>query len=284
MVTTRSSGNPNNEEPLNGENSGGGGAGGPETNALLQRLLTGLDQLREENNQMRTENNELRDRLNQMETVPGRGERAEDVGQRMTPHPFTDQVTEAPYHQGFTWPSLDSYDGAKDPHIHLAKFRAIMLRTPVDDATLCRAFPGTFTGSALLWYTGLPANSIGSFEEFSQKFLTQFSASRGFTKTSASLINLKQGERESLKSFMHRFNQEAMEIRDLSQEVSLHAILAGLRPGAFVDSLAMKPPRSMDELLSRAAGYINIEEVAEAKKAAFSTRPQDQTDSRRREP
>lgn len=60
---------------------------------------------------------------------------------------------------------------------------------------------------------------------------------------------------------MSRFSQEILPIRDLCLVVLLHALLKGLRSGPFADSLARRPPESIDELRRRAAEYINMEDI-----------------------
>lgn len=46
---------------------------------------------------------------------------------------------------------------------------------------------------------------------------------------------------EFLKSFLTRFNEDAMQIQDLTPNVSFQSLLAGLKMGPFSDSLVSKP-------------------------------------------
>lgn len=101
--------------------------------------------------------------------------------------------------------------------------------------------PNILKKSALLWFSILKPNSIHEFSKLGTRFLTHFSTSQAHHKTSVSLINLKQEENESLRAFKNRFNQEVIQVKDLNPVISMHAIMAGLKP---------------------AFGYINIKKVS----------------------
>lgn len=140
-----------------------------------------------------------------------------------------------------------------------------MLLATVTDSVKCRAFPTTLKGLVMVWYSHLPSNYIFSFDDLAARLSVQFATSWVHQKTSATLVNFRQGPSESLWEFMTRFIKETLLIRDLSPPVALHAILTGLRHGPFVDSLARKPPANIDELRRRENGYITLEEVASSR-------------------
>ncbi|RDY03852.1 hypothetical protein CR513_12507, partial [Mucuna pruriens] len=78
------------------------------------------------------------------------------------------------------------------------------------------------------------------------------------------LVNLRQEEDESLRSFMERFTTVAIKIKDLSPKVTLHSMIMVLKPELFSNSLCKKPLASMDELRARAFGYIQMKEMSRA--------------------
>jgi hypothetical protein len=96
------------------------------------------------------------------------------------------------------------------------------------DEIACRAFPLTLEGSAQEWFGGLPANSIDSFEDLAKTFLTQFLASKKRKNTLQYMLALRQGETESLKDYLQRFNKERVEAEDMSESVVLTAAINGL--------------------------------------------------------
>jgi len=169
---------------------------------------------------------------------------------------------------GFRLPStLEPYDGTTDPQEHLTMFNAAMLLSEGVNPIMCRSFPNILKNLTMLWFSFLDPNSIHDFFELATCFLTHFSTSQAHRKTSASLINLRQGEHKPLWTFLNRFNQEAIQIKDLSPTVSLHTIMTGLRAGPFADSLAWKPPSILDDLRIRVTGYINMDEALPARRA-----------------
>ncbi|XP_052193735.1 uncharacterized protein LOC127802086 [Diospyros lotus] len=120
-----------------------------------------------------------------------------------------------------------------------------MLLSRNSNLIMCRSVASTLKKSSMLLFSSSEPNYIHDFLELATRFLTHFSTNRAHHKTSTSLINLKQDKHEPLWAFMNRFFQEALQIKDLNPAISLHAIMAGLRVGPFVDSLARKPQQGI---------------------------------------
>ena len=78
-----------------------------------------------------------------------------------------------------------------------------------------------------------------------------FATSKAYKKTSASLINIKQGKDESLKSYFAWFNQVALEIKDLPQAIAMHFILIDFKYGDFSKFLAKWLAEIVTELLAQ---------------------------------
>ncbi|XP_020206963.1 uncharacterized protein LOC109791999 [Cajanus cajan] len=137
-----------------------------------------------------------------------------------------------------------------------------------DDAALCRIFPTSLKGRALSWFPRLPPNSIDSFNTLSSQFTIQFAKSRPHNLTSLSLISLRQDKKESLRTFMDRFNKVALEIRDLNPAVALHHLTTALKPRPFVNSICKKAPSDMNDQRRHADKYMQMEEFAEFRNQA----------------
>ena len=71
-------------------------------------------------------------------------------------------------------PSLDSYDGTRDPCDHIATFKTTMHLQGVPDEIMCWAFPTTLKGLARVWFSKILSNTGGSFEELSKLFVNNF--------------------------------------------------------------------------------------------------------------
>ena len=97
----------------------------------------------------------------------------DDLGHR-TDSPFTASINSYPLPPKFKMPSLDSYDGTGDPVDHIASFKTTMHLQGVLDEIMCRAFLTTLKGPARVWFSKIPPNAVGSFEELSKLFLNNF--------------------------------------------------------------------------------------------------------------
>ncbi|XP_020230340.1 uncharacterized protein LOC109816958 [Cajanus cajan] len=160
---------------------------------------------------------------------------------------------------------------------------ATVTLSTTDDAALCRIFPTSLKGKALSWFTRLPPNSIDSFNTLSSQFTIQFATSRPHSLMSLSLVGLRQDKKESLRSFMDRFNKVALEIRDLNPAVALHHLTTALKPSPFVNSICKKPPSDMNDLRRRDDKYMQMEELAEYRNQA-RTEPVNKTEKQMEQP
>ena len=90
--------------------------------------------------QMRRVMDEMRENMRRVNPV-------EDLVHR-TNSPFTALINGHPLPPKFKMPSLDSYDGTRDPFDHIATFKTTMHLQGVLDEIMCRAFPTTLKGPA----------------------------------------------------------------------------------------------------------------------------------------
>ena len=114
---------------------------------------------------------------------------------------FTASINDHPLPPKFKMPSLDSYDGARDPFDHIATFKTTMHLQGVLYKIMCKAFPTTLEGPARVWFSKIPPNIVSSFEELSKLFVNNFIEGQRHKRSSSSLLTIEQGENESLRSF-----------------------------------------------------------------------------------
>ncbi|KAL2231142.1 UNVERIFIED_CONTAM: hypothetical protein Sindi_1708600 [Sesamum indicum] len=125
--------------------------------------------------------------------------------------PFNEHIMgeELPSH--FQAPSyLPIYDGTTDPaeHIHNLKMQ--------------------------------PCCTVRSFVEFSSLFQHQFSSSKKYRKLAISLFEIKQDEKETLRTYVQCFNTTIQEVPTAHQEMLVNAFTQGLHGGPLFESLAKK--------------------------------------------
>ncbi|KAL0290853.1 UNVERIFIED_CONTAM: hypothetical protein Sradi_7041300 [Sesamum radiatum] len=143
-------------------------------------------------------------------------------------------------------PNISEYDGTKDPQDHLDRFLAKADLLDLSDAAYCKIFRTTLAGKAMAWFNQLPMGTIDSFEQLSQRFLHHFAINKRYPKTALYLFTVIQREHESLRDYVQR--------------------------GRFRESIAGKPPATLDELLVRAEKYIRIEETSDVRAMTPSKR------------
>ena len=72
---------------------------------------------------------------------------------------------------------------------------------------------------------------------------------------------IRQQEDEMLRSYISRFNKEALSINKADDKILVAAFTNGLRKGKFLFSLYKNDPKTMLEVLYRATKYMNAEDV-----------------------
>ena len=70
-----------------------------------------------------------------------------------------------------------------------------------------------------MWFSKIPLNAIGSFEELSKLFVNNFIGGQRHKRSSSSLLTIEQGEKESLWSFITRFNREALTVDEVDDKL-----------------------------------------------------------------
>ena len=165
----------------------------------------------------------------------------EDLVHR-TDSPFTTSINGHPLPSKFKMPSLDLYDGTRDPFDHIATFKTTMHLQGIPNEIMCRAFPTTLKRPARVWFSKIPPNTMSSFEELSKLFVNNFIGGQRYKRSSSSLLTIEQGENESLRSFITRFNREALTMDEVDDKLLLAAIYNGVNSDLFIHKLYEKEP------------------------------------------
>ncbi|CAA0819860.1 Unknown protein, partial [Striga hermonthica] len=175
-------------------------------------------------------------------------------------HPFSREILAAPLPNNFEETNL-VYDGSSGPSRHVRTFENMVVLHGYSDSVCCRAFLSTLCGGALDWFHQLPPGSITDFEDFASKLTNQYSSAVVQEKTYLTLMAMRQGEKESLRKYVVRYNQTCLEVHLASDEVKAGGLIRSLRAGPCRTSLAKTPARSYEDVLKRCQKYINLEEM-----------------------
>ncbi|XP_023914076.1 uncharacterized protein LOC112025638 [Quercus suber] len=122
---------------------------------------------------------------------------------------------------------------------------------------MCRTFPTTFKGLA---------NIVGSFEELSKLFINNFIGGQRHKHFLSSLLTIKQGENESLRSFITRFNRKALTVGEMNDKLLLAAFHNGVSSDLFIHKLYDQELQTLVELIHSAQSFMNAEDAIIAKK------------------
>ena len=137
------------------------------------------------------------------------------------------------------------------------------LQQPPDEI-LCHSFPTTLKGVAREWFTKLPTSSIDNFEQLGSSFSHHFVGGQRPKRPTDHLLTIRQGKKETLRSYVTRFTRETLEVDEADDKVQLTTFKAGLKSREFVVSLAKNPSKTMAEMLLKAQKYMNAEDALAA--------------------
>ena len=185
--------------------------------------------LEKEMDQMRKVMDEMRENMRRVNPV-------DDLVHR-TDSPFVPSINSHPLPSKFKMPSLNSYDETRNPCDHITTFKTTIHLQGVPDEIMCRAFPTTLKGPARVWFSKIPPNSVNSFDELSKLFVNNFIGGQRHKRSSSSLLTIKQVENESLRSFVTRFNREALTVDEMDDKLLLAAFHNGVNSSLFIHKL-----------------------------------------------
>ncbi|RVW53310.1 hypothetical protein CK203_088509 [Vitis vinifera] len=184
--------------------------------------------------------------------------------------PFCSHIINYEPPRGFLVPKFSTYDGTNDPFDHIMHYRQLMTLDIGNDALLCKVFPASLQGQALSWFHRLPPNSVGNFRDLSEAFVGQYLCSARHKQNISTLQNIKMQDNESLREFVKRFGQAVLQVEACSMDAVLQIFKRSICPGTpFFESLAKKPPTTMDDLFRRANKYSMLEDDVRAATSKF---------------
>ncbi|RVW27781.1 hypothetical protein CK203_106858 [Vitis vinifera] len=179
--------------------------------------------------------------------------------------PFCSHITHYEPPRGFLVPKFSTYDGTNDPFDHIMHYRQLMTLDIGNDALLCKVFPASLQGQALSWFHRLPPNSVDNFRDLSEAFcgtVLMLCSTQAEYQHPPEHKNERQRILEGICETIwpsrtpNRGLQHGRCPTDLQKKhLSRHP---------FFESLAKKPPTTMDDLFRRANKYSMLEDDVRA--------------------
>ncbi|XP_050266956.1 uncharacterized protein LOC126710486 [Quercus robur] len=184
---------------------------------------------------------------------------------RRTDSPSIVAVLECPVPSKFCLPQLEVFNGLKDPLYHLNTFKTTLGLQQPPDEILCHSFPTILKGATREWFTKLPTSSIDTFEQLGNSFVCHFIGEQRLRRPvdhlADHLLTIRQGEKETLRSYVKHFTRETLEVDEADGKVQLTTFKARLKFKEFVVLLTKSPSWTMAEMLLKAQKYMNTEDA-----------------------
>ena len=141
--------------------------------------------------------------------------------QDMLSTPLEEHILDYNPTRGFSIPPFTMYDGSFDPYDHMLHYNQAMILNADDDRLLCKVFPASLKGPALVWFHKLPRGSINTFGELWATFVSQYLCSARQKGNISSLKSIFKLEDESIWDFTRRFGQAVQQIDIYSMDAVL---------------------------------------------------------------
>jgi len=230
---------------------------------MQDQLMAEIDASRAISEELRKINEDLRKSLQQRDQRSTR-ERGLNAPLRTRPIPFSRVIMDELVPPHYIMPNI-VFTGVEDPENHLRVFNTHMIIFGGTDAIYCKMFLGTFTGTALQWFSGLPDGHITSFNQFSELFREQFFINQVKPLILYDLFSVRQRKGESLKNYLNRFWTLTMKLQTHDEVAMVNAFKQGIMAGPFSDSLIRNPAKTFAEIRRRVFAHINTEDVVSMK-------------------
>eukprot|EP00261_Vitis_vinifera_P026406 XP_010659792.2 PREDICTED: uncharacterized protein LOC104881381 [Vitis vinifera] len=129
-------------------------------------------------------------------------------------------------------------------------------------ATNAGSPPGNSETEKRKRYVTHPGFIDGTFYwDLSEAFVGQYLYSARHKQNISTLQNIKMQENESLREFVKRYGQVVLQVEAYSMDAVLQIFKRSICPSTpFFESLAKKPPTTMDDLFQRTSKYSMLED------------------------
>lgn len=132
------------------------------------------------------------------------------------------------------------------------------------DFLMCRTFPMTLRGMAREWFAKLPRKLISSFSQRVRKFKLNFVNYKLLKRTTNSLYDIRQEEKEQLESYTRRFNEEVHLVTDPTPFILINAYINGLQFSRFFYKVIAQPPTISRRPKGHSDHHYNLVELSES--------------------
>jgi hypothetical protein len=119
-----------------------------------------------------------------------------------------------------------------------------------------------------------------TFIQLSKHFVNHFIGGQRHGRPTTHMLNVKQKDGESLRSYLTKFNREVLLVNEVDDKFILTAFMSDLQPENFLFSMYKDPPSTMAEMMYEAQKYMNGEDAMQARDVASGKKKKFDMDDR----
>lgn len=157
-------------------------------------------------------------------------------------------------------PCVDLYDGKTDPNTSVMSFETAIQSARGDNRTMSKAFILVVTGITKTWYATQPPGSVYSWQQLREQMGSNFQGNYDDPITFADLYAMRQGPKDSLRSYVRHFIHVKCQASGLSEQSIIDAAKDRLRPGPLWSRMSRKPFTNVKDLLQNMEEYAREED------------------------
>jgi hypothetical protein len=157
---------------------------------------------------------------------------------------------------------IGKYDGSTNLAEWLEVYQLVIEAAGGDSYVMVNYLPVCLSSSAKMWLLRLPTGSIRSWSHLCRMFNSNFQATCARPGVKWDLANMVQKKGESLREFIQRFCNKRNVIPEAADKSIIMFFKKGLSDSSLTCKLAMKNPRTSEEILVIANKYALAEEAA----------------------
>ena len=165
--------------------------------------------------------------------------------------PYTKRIDALRMPQGFQPPKFHQFDGKGNPKQHIAHFIETCNNAGTSGDLLVKQFVRSLKGLAFDWYADLASTSIDSWGQMENEFLNRFYSTRRVVSISE-LTNTRQGDKEQVVDYIHRWRALSLKCKDHLPESSAVEMCAQGMEWDILYALQVNKPKTFQELATRA--------------------------------
>ncbi|XP_075633965.1 uncharacterized protein LOC142606514 [Castanea sativa] len=174
---------------------------------------------------------------------------------------FSRDIESALMPSRFARPPFNSYTRRTDLVELVSHYIQMMSLHFHNDALMCKVFPLSLRPTALRWFNGLKKGSIHSFSELIQEFGVRFMTCSRVLQPIDAFLSMKIGAGETFRNYASRYWELYNEISGGNEKIAASTFQMGLpEESGLRESLTLKPPEDMRQLMRRIEEYKHLED------------------------